>query len=111
MDHLLTAPADARALLVLAHGAGAGMRHAFLERAARTFAQHGIATYRYEFPYMQAKKSRPDSPAATQAAGRDGVGAAPRERLYPPCQAWGTALGGPYWHQVTSHECQSWQTW
>src|SRR3989441_9249266 len=94
MDHLLTAQADARALLVLAHGAGAGMRHAFLERAARAFAQHGIATYRYEFPYMQAKKSRPDSPAVAEAAVREAVVAAAREGLELPLIAGGKSFGG-----------------
>src|SRR2546425_5081765 len=94
MDHLLTAPADARALLVLAHGAGAGMRHAFLERAAQAFAQHGIATYRYEFPYMQAKKSRPDSPAVAEAAGRGAVVAAAGGGVEVPLIARGKSVWG-----------------
>src|SRR2546425_8668386 len=104
MDHLLTAQADARALLVLAHGAGAGMRHAFLERAARTFAQHGIATYRYEFPYMQAKKSRPDSPAVAEAAVREAVAAAAREGLELPLIAGGKSFGGRMTSQAQSKE-------
>src|SRR5256886_15600746 len=93
MDHLLTAPAVARALLVLAHGAGAGMRHAFLERAAQAFAQHGIATYRYEFPYMQAKKSRPDSPAVAGAAAREAVTAAGRRGVEIPLIHGGRMVG------------------
>src|SRR2546422_9172802 len=94
MDHLLTAPADARALLVLAHGAGAGMRHAFLERAAQAFAQHGIATYRYEFPYMQAKKSRPDPPAVAEEAVRKAVAEAARNYPGLPILAGGKSFGG-----------------
>jgi len=104
MDHLLTAPADARALLVLAHGAGAGMRHAFLERAAQAFAQHGIATYRYEFPYVQAKKSRPDSPAVAEAAVREAVVAAAREGLELPLIAGGKSFGGRMTSQAQSTE-------
>src|SRR3989441_8329432 len=104
MDHLLTAPAVARALLVLAHGAGAGMRHAFLERAAQAFAQHGIATYRYEFPYMQAKKSRPDSPAVAEAAVREAVVAAAREGLELPLIAGGKSFGGRMTSQAQSKE-------
>src|SRR6266705_1567623 len=104
MDHLVTAPADARALLVLAHGAGAGMRHAFLERAARAFAQRGIATYRYEFPYMEAKKSRPDSPAVAEAAVREAVAAAEREGLELPLIAGGKSFGGRMTSQAQSKE-------
>src|SRR5438105_6662878 len=104
MDHLLTAPADARVLLVLAHGAGAGMRHPFLEHAAQLFAQHGIATYRYEFPYMQAKKSRPDSPAVAEAAVREAVTAAAREGLDLPLIAGGKSFGGRMTSQAHSKE-------
>src|SRR2546426_12221247 len=104
MDHLLTAPAVARALLVLAHGAGAGMRHAFPEGAAKGFGQHGIATYRYEFPYMQAKKSRPDSPAVAEAAVREAVVAAAREGLELPLIAGGKSFGGRMTSQAQSTE-------
>ena len=48
---LLLSPASPRALYVLAHGAGAGMRHAFMEAMAQRFAARGIATLRYQFPY------------------------------------------------------------
>ena len=59
MEHILVAPADARALLLLAHGAGAGMRHAFLEKIAHALAERGVATFRYEFLYMEQRKGRP----------------------------------------------------
>jgi predicted alpha/beta-hydrolase family hydrolase len=50
---LLLAPSQARACYVLAHGAGAGMFHPFMEAVARELAQRGIATLRYQFPYME----------------------------------------------------------
>lgn len=70
---LLTRPERPRALLVLAHGAGAGMRHAFMEDVAHRLAGHGIATLRYQFPYMEAGKKRPDRPPLAQATVRAAV--------------------------------------
>ena len=55
---LLVKPRGAKALYVLAHGAGAGMRHAFMEDIAGALAKRAIATLRYEFPYMAAGKAR-----------------------------------------------------
>ncbi len=63
-------PADARWLYVLAHGAGAGMRHPFLQEVADALAARGVATLRWEFPYMAAGKPRPDAPAIAEAAVR-----------------------------------------
>ena len=60
---LLLKPEAAQALLVLAHGAGAGMRHRFLEQAAVKLAAAGVATLRYQFPYMEKRVKRPDSEA------------------------------------------------
>ena len=60
-------PPSARALLVLAHGAGAGMRHPFLEAMARGLVERGIASFRYEFAYMEERKRRPDPPAAPES--------------------------------------------
>jgi hypothetical protein len=67
---LLERPADARWLYVLAHGAGAGMRHPFLQDIARALAARAVATLRWEFPYMAAGKARPDAPAVAEAAVR-----------------------------------------
>jgi predicted alpha/beta-hydrolase family hydrolase len=50
---LLQAPHNARACYVLAHGAGAGMKHAFMTAVASELAERGIATLRYQFPYME----------------------------------------------------------
>jgi hypothetical protein len=59
---LLDRPRDARACLVLAHGAGAGMTHPFLAAVAAGLGERGIATLRYNFPYMERRSPRPDSP-------------------------------------------------
>lgn len=88
------AGAGAQVLYVLAHGAGAGMRHPFLARAAATCAEHGIATYRWEFPYMRSGRGRPDSPAVAQAAVREAVLEAARAAPGVPLIAGGKSFGG-----------------
>jgi predicted alpha/beta-hydrolase family hydrolase len=91
---LLVRPAGARALYVLAHGAGAGMRHAFLADVAEALAGAGVATLRWEFPYMAASRARPDAPAAAHAAVR-AVWRAARARLGElPMFAGGKSFGG-----------------
>src|ERR1700737_3758693 len=64
---LLMLPPDAWLLYILAHGAGAGMRHRFLESVSAALADRGIATLRYQFPYMEAGGRRPDPPRVLQA--------------------------------------------
>jgi predicted alpha/beta-hydrolase family hydrolase len=73
---LYDAPADARALLVLAHGAGGGMKSPFLEDLARLLAKCGIGTFRYQFPYMEQKRPRTDPPAVATRTVRAAVEAA-----------------------------------
>src|SRR5262245_59113992 len=73
---LLLIPPDASRLYVFAHGAGAGMRHAFMESAASVLAESGIATLRYQFPYMQNRSGRPDPPSVLHATVRAAVRAA-----------------------------------
>jgi predicted alpha/beta-hydrolase family hydrolase len=91
---LLDAPPDARACYVLAHGAGAGMTHAFMAAAAAgLFARH-IATLRYQFPYMEAGKKRPDPPALAHATVRAAVAAAANELPRLPLIAGGKSFGG-----------------
>lgn len=85
---------DARYLYVFAHGAGAGMHHPFMERAAEALGRHGVATHRFEFPYMKAGKSRPDSPAVAEAAVREAVREAAREAPGLPLLAGGKSFGG-----------------
>jgi predicted alpha/beta-hydrolase family hydrolase len=65
---LVIRPRAARAVYVLAHGAGAGMRHAFMVDLAAALAAHDIATLRWEFPYMAAGKPRPDRAEVAEAA-------------------------------------------
>jgi uncharacterized protein len=75
---LLTRPNNARACYVFAHGAGAGMRHASMETTAAGLAERGIATLRYQFPYMEKGGKRPDPPAIAHAAVRAAVAEAGR---------------------------------
>ena len=91
---LLVAPAGARALYVLAHGAGAGMRHPFLERMAAVLAERGIGTLRYQFPYMEDGKHRVDPPSVAVAAVRAAVDAAARAAPGLPLVAGGKSFGG-----------------
>src|SRR5947209_6305334 len=73
---LLMQPPDARACFVLAHGAGAGMAHPFMAAIATGLFERGIASLRYQFPYMEKGSKRPDPPAVAQAAVRAAVAAA-----------------------------------
>jgi uncharacterized protein len=91
---LLRSPPRARACYVLAHGAGAGMTHAFMDAAAVGLAERGIATLRYQFPYMEAGKKRPDPPAIAHAAVRAAAAAAARELPKLPLIAGGKSFGG-----------------
>ncbi len=83
-----------RACLVLAHGAGAGMRHRAMAAIADGLAARGIATLRYQFPYLERGAKRPDPPAVAHAAVRAAVAAA--ERLAPGLKlfAGGKSFGG-----------------
>ena len=97
---LLEQPMRARWLLVLAHGAGAGMRHAFMDKLASELANAGVATLRYEFPYMQQKRGRPDTPKVLATTVRAAIGAAATVTDLP-LLAGGKSLGG----RMTSHVC------
>ena len=94
MPDLLVRPPDAWVLFVLAHGAGAGMRHHFLEAVATALAQRGVATFRYQFPYMDAGGGRPDPPAVLEAAVRAAVERATAAASGLPLVAGGKSLGG-----------------
>src|SRR5216110_2063434 len=91
---LLLRPDVARLLYVLAHGAGAGMRHPFLESIAQRLAARGIATLRYQFPYMERRAGRPDSPAIAAATVRAAVVEAARVAPGLPLIAGGKSFGG-----------------
>ena len=83
-----------KALFVLAHGAGAGMKHAFLEAVARGLGERGIGTLRYQFPYMEKRSNRPDSPAVATATVRAAVLRASELAPGVPLIAGGKSFGG-----------------
>jgi predicted alpha/beta-hydrolase family hydrolase len=91
---LLQMPPRARACYVLAHGAGAGMEHPFMAAVAVELAERGIASLRYQFPYMERGTKRPDPPQLAQATVRAAVIEA--QRLVPdlPRFAGGKSFGG-----------------
>ncbi len=91
---LLLRPDGARLLYVLAHGAGAGMRHPFLESIAQRLADRSVATLRYQFPYMERRASRPDPPAVAAATVRAAVAEAARVAPGLPLVAGGKSFGG-----------------
>jgi predicted alpha/beta-hydrolase family hydrolase len=99
---ILTQPNRARACYVLAHGAGADMRHSFMEKVAAGLAERGIATFRFNFPYMEKKQGRPDQPAVAHAAIRAAVEEA--ARLCPGLKlvAGGKSFGGRMTSQAQS---------
>lgn len=90
---LLTRPRGARACFVFAHGAGAGMTHPFMEAIAEGLADRGIATLRYQFPYMEKGSKRPDAPAVAHAAVRAAVAEAGRCCAGLPLIAGGKSFG------------------
>jgi len=91
---LLLLPANPRGCFVLAHGAGAGMSHPFMETVATGLADRGIATLRYQFPYMEKGSKRPDTPAVAHAAVRAAVTEAARCCPGLPLIAGGKSFGG-----------------
>lgn len=91
---LLLRPVDAAALLVLAHGAGAGMEHEFMAGLARALAERRIATLRYRFPYAESGSRRPDPPAVLEATARAAAAAGAAAAPDLPVFAGGKSMGG-----------------
>src|SRR4051812_10900314 len=91
---LLQRPSSTRALLVLAHGAGAGMTHAFMTAIAGGLGARAIATLRYQFPFMESGGRRPDPPALAHATVRAAVDAARARHPGVPLYAGGKSFGG-----------------
>jgi predicted alpha/beta-hydrolase family hydrolase len=87
-------PPNAWLACVLAHGAGAGMRHRFMESIAQALARRGIATLRYQFPYVEAGARRPDPPGVLEATVRAAVVKARELAPELPLVAGGKSLGG-----------------
>ena len=96
---LLVRADQARRLLVLAHGAGAGMRHPFLEKLSGELAGAGVATLRYQFPYMEQRRRIPDAPAVLTATVAAAVRAASKAAPGVTLFAGGKSMGG----RMTSH--------
>ena len=87
-------PEGAWASYVLAHGAGAGMRHHFMERIAGALGARGVATLRYQFPYVEAGSRRPDPPGVLEASVRAAVSRARELAPDLPLVAGGKSMGG-----------------
>jgi uncharacterized protein len=96
---LLLRTGKARWLLVLAHGAGAGMSHPFMAKLAEELAAVGVATLRYQFPYMEERRRVPDAPAVLTATVALAVRAAAKVAPGLPLLAGGKSMGG----RMTSH--------
>lgn len=91
---LLVRPATARWLLVLGHGAGAGMNHTFMEKLAAELANAGIATLRYQFPYMEGRRRVPDKPAVLLSTVAAAMRLAKETAPELPLLAGGKSMGG-----------------
>jgi predicted alpha/beta-hydrolase family hydrolase len=100
-------PKDPVAVLVLAHGAGAGMNHPFMITLAQALSGHAIATVRYNFPYMENKRNRPDPPAIAEKTVAAVMLKA--HELFPdlPLFAGGKSFGGRMTSQRLAKECPS----
>jgi len=104
---ILMRPEHARWLMALGHGAGAGIRHAFMAGLAQSLAKHGIATFRYQFPYMEQGKRSPDSQGILLATVRSAVDAAQKHGGDLPLLAGGKSLGGRMTSTAASQEALS----
>src|SRR5947208_6748360 len=91
---LLQVPPEAHACYVMAHGAGAGMTHPFMASIANGLAERGVATLRYQFPYMEQRSKRPDAPKLAQATVRAAVLEASRRVPELALFAGGKSFGG-----------------
>ena len=91
---VLKVPSKARACYVVAHGAGAGMHHPFMVSVADGLAERGIATLRYQFPYMERGSKRPDPPSVAHATVRAAVAAISDFAPDLPVIAGGKSFGG-----------------
>ena len=101
---LLVLPANPAACYVFAHGAGAGMRHAFMAAVAQGLIERDIAVLRFQFPFMEQGSKRTDPPAVAQAAVRCAVQAAARQLPGVPLFAGGKSFGGRMTSQAQAAE-------
>src|SRR5262249_14596501 len=102
---ILLEPADAIALYVFAHGAGANMRHATMTAIATELARRGIAVFRFNFPFLESAKrpvdSRPVATAAVAAAGAHGRGLCPAPPLFIGGHSFGGRMAS---HAIVEHD-------
>jgi predicted alpha/beta-hydrolase family hydrolase len=91
---ILIVPPRAAACYVVAHGAGAGMLHSFMQNLATDLSARGMATLRYQFPYMEKHGRRPDPPALCHATVRAAVDVAQSRLPGLPLIAGGKSFGG-----------------
>lgn len=101
---LLLRPENAKALYLFAHGAGAGMTHKVMESNAQGLAERGIATLRYQFPYMEKGSKRPDPPRLAHAAVRAAAAEAATVAPDLPLFAGGRSFGGRMTSQAQADE-------
>jgi predicted alpha/beta-hydrolase family hydrolase len=96
------APKDAKAIITIAHGAGAGMKHEFMVKLSQSLAEVGIASLRFNFPFMENKKGRPDTPAVAHQTIEAAIKKA--KKLFPklPVFAAGKSFGGRMTSQYMS---------
>ena len=99
---LLIVPPGARACYVFAHGAGAGMAHPFMAQVSAGLAERGVASLRYQFPYMERRARRPDPPALAQATVRAATAEAARRLPGFALVAGGKSFGGRMTSQAQS---------
>jgi predicted alpha/beta-hydrolase family hydrolase len=100
---LLTLPPDPLAVFVLAHGAGAGMRHSFMQRIADELAGNRVAVIRYNFPFAEHKKKRPDPPAIAMDTAKAAIEYADNKFSNLALFAGGKSFGGRMTSQFISH--------
>jgi len=98
----LIAPKDAKAIVTIAHGAGAGMNHEFMIKLSQSLAEAGIASLRFNFPFMENKKGRPDTPAVAHQTIEAAIKKA--KKLFPklPVFVAGKSFGGRMTSQYMS---------
>ncbi len=101
---ILTKPEDSKFLLVLAHGAGAGIFHPFMEMLSAKLAEENIAVFRYQFPYFEKGKRIPDPPNILMSTVRSAIETASEKIKNLPVFAGGKSLGGRMTSTAASKE-------
>jgi predicted alpha/beta-hydrolase family hydrolase len=101
------APAGAKCIMTLAHGAGAGMNHPFMTALANSLGETGIATLRFNFPFTENKKGRPDVPAVAQKTIEAAIAKAQQLSADLPVLVAGKSFGGRMSSQYLSTHPES----